>query len=60
MTETLAAAMCRKGLTNGFAEVRKLVISNGVTVNDKLATEWNQLVNSGDVIKCGKHRTAIV
>lgn len=60
MTETLAAAMCRKGLTNEFAEVRRLVASNAITINDKPATEWNQLVNTGDIIKCGKYRVTIV
>jgi len=60
MTETLAAAMCRKGLTNGFAEVRRLVSGKVITVNGELAIEWNQLVHTGDVIKCGKYKTAIV
>ena len=60
MTETLAAAMCRKGLTNGFAEVRRLIEGKAITINGQPATEWNQLVNAGDVIKCGKYKTAVV
>ena len=60
MTETLAHAMCRKSLAKGYAEVRRYIDAQAVTVNDKLAVSWSQEVHHGDVIKLGKHRATVV
>ena len=57
---TLAQAMCNGGLAMGFAEVRRHVAHQAVTVNGKTAVAWDQIVYVGDVIKLGKHRTYVV
>lgn len=59
MSKTLAAAMCDANLAKGFAEVRRFISANVVTINDKPAEAWNQFVNIGDVVKCGKHKMIV-
>ena len=60
MSTTLAQAMCEGSLAKGFAEVRRFIDNQAVTVNGELATSWNQQVNSGDIIKLGKRRVCVV
>lgn len=38
MSTTLAQAMCEGFLANGFAEVRRFIDNQAVTVNGELAT----------------------
>lgn len=60
MTVSLAKAMCDGCLVKGYAEVRRYIEAKAVTVNGKTATSWNQLVESGDIIKLGKYRSYAV
>ena len=60
MTVNLATALCQKGLTVGFAEVRRFISSEAITVNGQLATSWDQEVKSGDVLKIGKSKECVV
>jgi len=60
MSTTLGVALCKSGLTSGFAEIRRLIQSQAVTINGEIATQWDQIVNIGDVLKVGKHRTYVV
>ena len=60
MAVTLGLALCQGGLATGFAEVRRLIASQAVTINGKTATAWDQPVMVGDVLKVGKHRTCVV
>lgn len=60
MTTSLADAVCNNGLASGYAEVRRFIASQAITVNGEVATAWNQLVHCGDIIKLGKYRTCVV
>lgn len=60
MDDILARVMCERGLTTGFAEVRRLISGKAITINGILATSYDQKVYSGDVIKCGKHKSTVV
>jgi ribosomal protein S4 len=55
-TITLANALCEQGIAIGFAEVRRLVHAEAITVNGVLAESWDMPVKQGDVIACGKHK----
>ena len=55
-TITLAKALCEQGITSGFAEVRRLVHAEAITVNGISAESWDMPVKQGDVIACGKHK----
>lgn len=55
-TITLAKALCEQGITSGFAEVRRLVHAEAITVNGVLAESWDMPVKQGDVVTCGKHK----
>lgn len=43
----------------GFAEVRRLVYSKAIKINGVPATSANVKLKDGDVVTCGKHKTAI-
>ena len=60
MSETLMHAMCRLGLAHGGADCRRYIAAKSVTVNGELATSYDQIVHTGDIIKLGKHRTGVV
>lgn len=60
MSTTLAMALCKGGLTSGFAEVRRLISSEAITINGELATSWDQLVYTGDILKVGKRKVCVV
>ena len=60
MSTTLGKAMCEGGLAMGFAEVRRYIANEAITVNGEIATAWDQIVHVGDVIKLGKRRTYVV
>ena len=60
MSTTLGLALCQGGLATGFAEVRRLIQSQAITINGEIATKWDQSVCIGDVLKVGKHRTYVV
>ena len=60
MAINLATVLCQKGLTTGFAEVRRLIGGKAITINGQLATSWNQEVKSGDTLKVGKRKECVV
>ena len=60
MTDPLGKVMCNRGLTRGFAEVRRFINGRAITINGELATEWDQKVHQGDIIKLGKRKMVIV
>ena len=48
MAVTLGLALCQGGLATGFAEVRRLIASQAITINEKTATAWDHC----KLIKC--------
>lgn len=44
----------------GFAEVRRFVLNGAIQVNDVIAIDADMELNNNDIVKCGKHRVAIV
>lgn len=56
----LAKAMHDHDFVKGFAEVRRYISAGSITINDELATAWNQTVKTGDIIKLGKHKSFCV
>lgn len=60
MKITLAKALCEQAMTSGFAEVRRLVHAEAITVNGVLAESWDMPVKQGDVIACGKHKAITI
>ena len=59
-SNTLAQALCEKGLTSGFGEVRRLIDGGAITVNGEPARSWKEPVCCGDVITCGKRKRMVV
>lgn len=43
----------------GFAEARRLVCNKAIKINSIPATNANVKLKDGDVVTCGKHKTAI-
>lgn len=60
METFLAKAMCDGGLALGFAEVRREISTKSITINDEVATAWDQPVKKGDIIKLGKRKSCVV
>ena len=44
----------------GFAEVRRFITSGAIKINDIVAIDTDTELHDGDIVKCGKHKTAIV
>ena len=56
----LAKAMYDHDFVKGFAEVRRYVSAKSITINETPAIAWDQKVETGDVIKLGKHKSFCV
>ena len=52
--------LCNQKWCLGFAEVRRLVLNGAIQVNDVIAVDADMELNNNDIVKCGKHRVAIV
>lgn len=56
----LAAELCGKGFTSGYAEVRRLINAGAIRVNGKTAKHWNMPVQPGDYIECGRRKRMVL
>lgn len=56
----LAAELCDRGFTSGYAEVRRLVNVGAIRVNSETAKHWNMPVKPGDYIECGLRKKMVV
>ena len=56
---TLKAFCIEQGWVIGFAEVRRAISSNAITVNGIVAYDADMIMQNGDIVTFGKKREAV-
>lgn len=56
---TLKEFCIKQGWAIGFAEVRRAISSNAITVNSAVACDADMIMQNGDIVTFGKKREAV-
>lgn len=56
---TLKEFCIKQGWVIGFAEVRRAISSNAITVNGVVAYDADMIMQNGDIVTFGKKREAV-
>lgn len=56
---TLKEFCIKQGWAIGFAEVRRAISSNAITINGAVACDADMNIQNGDIITFGKKRKAV-
>ena len=56
---TLKEFCIEQGWAIGFAEIRRAISSNAITVNGTVAYDADMIMQNGDIVTFGKKREAV-